>query len=85
MAGWLWPAGCGPGLGSGQGFVEPVEHPGAQQPLGAGLAVGAGALGVGKAGQGGPAMSCMVNGGPPVSDSAFRWLSWVSAVMQAAA
>jgi hypothetical protein len=48
----LWPAGCGPGLGTGQGFVEPVEHPGAQQALGADLAVGAGALDVGEAGQG---------------------------------
>lgn len=31
------------------------------------------------------ATSCMVNGGPPSSYAAFRWLSWVSAVMQAAA
>ena len=53
VAGWLWPAGCGPGPGSGQGFVEPVEHPGAQQALGAGLAVGAGAFGVGEVAQGG--------------------------------
>jgi hypothetical protein len=28
-------------------------------------------------------MSCMVNGGRPSSDTALRWLSWVSAVMQA--
>jgi len=46
MAGWMR---AGPG--SGQGFVEPVEHPGAEQALGAGLAVGSGALGVGEAAQ----------------------------------
>src|SRR5580698_7384680 len=51
--GWLWPGGYGSGPGSGRGFVEPVEHPGAEQALGADLAVGAGALGVGEAGQGG--------------------------------
>jgi len=31
-----------------------------------------------------PATSCMVNGGPASSDAAFRWLSGVNAVMQAA-
>ena len=31
------------------------------------------------------ATSSMVNGGPPSSYTAFRWLSWVSAVTQAAA
>lgn len=31
------------------------------------------------------ATSSMVNGGPPSSYAAFRWLSWVSAVTQAAA
>ena len=53
MAGWLWLAGCRPGPGSGQGLVEPVEHPGAERALGADLGVGAGAFGVGEAGQGG--------------------------------
>jgi hypothetical protein len=32
-----------------------------------------------------PATSCMVNGGPASSDTAFWWLSGVGAVMQAAA